>query len=397
VRHASFVEYLTGVPDAVQRARSAGFASPNARRGALLIRDRQRLEFVRSRVCSAPLRAEEALRAALRPGHSSRRRFISAGAAAILAGAGTQARAEFRYRLGMSQPLDSPNYLRMREMSENVRAESNGRMLIEVYGAGKLGSDNTMLAQLQNKQLEMYLGGNVFGPLVPVTEIAGLPFTFKNSTDVFAALDGELGDYIRAEMLAKGIHAFRRGLDNGFHQLTTRSKPIRSAEDLVGMTIRTPVQTMTVEFFEALGAKPMKFTLTELYDVLKNLTVDGQTDPLGLIVLMRLYEVQTYLSLTNHWWSGFTVVANAAAWQALPADLQAIVEKHVDAAALAQRDDIAKLNAGALDTLRGKGMIVVETDTSGFKKPLAAFYARWKENYGPKAWGLLEGRVGKLL
>jgi TRAP-type C4-dicarboxylate transport system substrate-binding protein len=81
----------------------------------------------------------------------------------------------------------------------------------------------------------------------------------------------------------------------------------------------------------------------------------------------------------------------------LPPDLQAVVEKHAETAALAQRKDIDELNADALKTLRAKGMIVNETDTSGFKKPLAAFYARWKENYGAKAWALLEARVGKLV
>jgi tripartite ATP-independent transporter DctP family solute receptor len=329
----------------------------------------------------------------------NRRNILSliAGTAAFVVGAGTRAKADFRYRLGLSQPHDSPNYVRLQEMADKVRAETNGRMLIEVHGAGALGSDNAMLAMLQKNEMEMYLGGNVFGPLVPTTEMPGLPFTFKNSADVFAALDAELGDYIRAEMLAKGLYAFHRGLDNGFHQFTTRTKPIRTVDDMVGMKIRTPVQTMTVDFFETLGAKPMKFTLSQLYEVLQNHTVDGQTDPLGLILLMKLYEVQTYLSLTNHWWSGFTLVANAVAWKALPPDLQAIVEKHAETAALAQRQDIDKLNAGALETLRAKGMIVNETDTSGFKKPLAAFYARWKENYGAKAWGLLEASVGKLV
>lgn len=325
----------------------------------------------------------------------SRRRFIAGTAAAIL-GAGTSAKADTSYRLGLSQPLDSPNYLRLKEMADHVRAESNGRMAIEVHGAGDLGSDNAMLAMVQNGQLEMYLGGNVFGPLVPVTEMPGLPFTFKNSAAVFQALDGELGDYIRAQMLAKGLYTFRYGLDNGFHQFTTSTKAIRNVHDLVGMKIRTPVQTMTVEFFETLGAKPMKFTLNQLYEVCNNYTVDGQTDPLGLILLMKLYEVQTHLSLTNHWWSGFTLVANAARWQAVPPDLQAIVEKHAANAALAQRRDADRLNAGALNNLRAKGMIVNKTDTSGFKKPLAAFYARWKGIYGDQAWSLLEARVGKL-
>jgi tripartite ATP-independent transporter DctP family solute receptor len=317
----------------------------------------------------------------------SRRGFIGAtAAAAIVAGSGTRAKADFRYRLGLSQPLNSPNFIRLQEMADNVRADTNGQMLIEVHGAGALGSDDAMLAMVQKNELEMYLGGNVFGPLVPTAELPGLPFTFKNSADVFAALDGELGDYIRAQMLAKGLYTFRRGLDNGFHQLTTSTKPIR-----------TPVQTMTVEFFETLGAKPMKFTLSKLYEVCRDRVVDGQTDPIGLAVLMKLYEVQTYLSLTNHWWSGFTMVANAAAWKALPPDIQAIVDKHAETAALAQREDIAALNAGALDTLRTKGMIVNETDTSGFKTPLAAFYGRWKEIYGAEAWALLEAHVGKLV
>jgi len=189
----------------------------------------------------------------------------------------------------------------------------------------------------------------------------GLPFTFKNPADVFAALDGDLGDHIRADLLAKGIYAFRRGFDNGFHQLTTSTKPIRTVDDLVGMKIRTPVQKMTVDFFESLGAKPMTFTLNRLYEVLKDHTVDAQTDPLQIIVLLKLNEVQTYLSLTNHWWSGFTLVANAQAWKALPPDIQAVIERHAAAAALAQRQDVERLDAGAVEWLRGKGMIVRAT------------------------------------
>jgi TRAP-type transport system periplasmic protein len=328
----------------------------------------------------------------------SRRDFVAGTAAAIVASsASTKAKADFRYRLGLSQPLDSPNFLRLKEMAESVRAESNGRMQIDVMGAGALGSDSVMLAMMQKNELEMYLGGNVFGPVVPTMELPGLPFTFKTPADVFAALDGELGEYIRGQMLAKGIYTFRHWLDNGFHQLTTRTKPINTVEDLAGMAIRTPVQTMTVDFFETLGAKPMRFPLSQLYEVLKNKTTDGQTDPLGLILLMKLYEVQTYLSITNHWWSGFTLVANATAWKALPPDIQAIIEKHAKTAALAQRQDIDRLNSGALEALRSKGMIVNECDMSGFKKPLAAFYARWKKNYGEEAWALLEARVGPLI
>jgi tripartite ATP-independent transporter DctP family solute receptor len=325
----------------------------------------------------------------------NRRQFVAGSAALILSA--KQAKADLNWRLGSSQPMDSPNVIRLKEMAERIFAETNGGLRIEVFGAGALGSDNAMLGMLQKNELEMYMAGNVLGPLVPITEMPGLPFTFISSDNVFAALDADLGDYIRAELLAKGIYQFRYGFDNGFHHLTTSTKPIRTVDDLAGMTIRTPVQKMTVDFFETLGAKPKTFPLSQLYEVLKNKTCDGQTDPLGLIVLMKLYEVQTYLSLTNHWWSGFTLTANAESWKALPTNLRQVVEKHAKVAALAQRQDIATLNASAVEVLRSTGMVVNECDTSGFKKPLAEFYARWKSVYGAQAWRLLEARVGKLV
>lgn len=327
----------------------------------------------------------------------SRRHFVGGMAAAALAGCATVKPPEIRYRLGLSQPIDSPNYIRLKEMADRVRADTGGQMQIEIFPESRLGNDSAMIAMAQKGELELYLGGNVFGPLVPVTEMPGLPFTFRNSAEVFAALDGDLGDHIRGELRAKGLRAFRHGMDNGFHHLTTSTKPIRSVDDLAGMRIRTPVQTMTVEFFQALGAKPMTFTLNRLYEVCKDRTVDGQTDPLAIVVLLKLYEVQTYLSLTNHWWSGFTLVANEEKWNALPRDVRSIVDRHVETAARAQRADIERINSGAIEVLRAKGMKVNEADTSGFRKPLGAFYARWKGIYGDRAWALLESRVGKLV
>jgi len=327
--------------------------------------------------------------------NSRRRLVVGVGAAALAGGVRAQG-GQIHYRLGLSQPLDSPNYLRLKEMADRVRTDTNGRLQIEVLGAGALGSDNQMLAMVQKGELELYMAGNVWGPLVPVTEMPGLPFTFKNSGDVFAAMDAELGDYIRAQMATKGIYQFRMGFDNGFHQLTNNTKPIRTVEDLNGMLIRTPFQKMTVDFFESIGARPKTFTLNQLYQVLKDKTVEGQTDPYQIIVLLKLYEVQRYLSITNHWWSGFTLNANLEKWNALPRDIREIVMGHAESAAIEQRKDVAKIEAGALDLLKAKGMVVNETDTSGFRRHLGAFYARWKGVYGDKAWTLLEARVGKL-
>src|ERR1051326_7638468 len=137
---------------------------------------------------------------------NSRRRVIAGIGAAGLAGGVRAQGGEMRYRLGLSQPLDSPNYIRLKEMADRVRPDTNGRMQIDVHGAGALGSDNQMLAMVQKGELELYMAGNVWGPLVPVTEMPGLPFTFKNTQEVFAALDADMGGHIRDELRAKGIH-----------------------------------------------------------------------------------------------------------------------------------------------------------------------------------------------
>src|SRR5258708_18106824 len=124
------------------------------------------------------------------------------------------------------------------------------------------------------------------------------------------------------------------------------------------MRFRPRVQKMAVVFFEWTGAKAKMFTLNRLYEVLKDHTVDAQTDPYQIIVLLKLYEVQTYLSITNHWWSGFTLNANLEKWQALPKDIPDVISRHADAAPLAQRQDVAKIDASALEVLRAKRIIV---------------------------------------
>jgi TRAP-type C4-dicarboxylate transport system substrate-binding protein len=108
--------------------------------------------------------------------------------------------------------------------------------------------------------------------------------------------------------------------------------------------------------------------------------------------------VQKYCSLTNHMWDGFWFLANLRAWQALPQDVQAIVAKHINAAAVNERADVAKLNAGLQQDLAGKGLVFNQPATAPFRDKLksAGFYAEWKGKYGEEAWAILEEAVGKL-
>jgi TRAP-type C4-dicarboxylate transport system substrate-binding protein len=131
---------------------------------------------------------------------------------------------------------------------------------------------------------------------------------------------------------------------------------------------------------------------------LRNDLVEGQENPLAIISTAKFYEVQKYCSLTNHMWDGFWFLANARAWNRLPADLQDIVARNWNEAALAERADVAQLNATLQEDLASKGLVFNQPDPAPFREVLrkAGFYSEWRYRYGEEAWAILEASVGNL-
>ena len=281
-------------------------------------------------------------------------------------------------------------------MAEAIRRETGEEFLIEVFPESRLGPDPEMFTDLRSGALEFFIAGATLGEVAPTSALPLLPFAFRDSKAVFAALDGALGDQIRSELAQNGIHAFRHCLQNGFHHLTTSTRPVHTAADLAGLKIRSPGGAIARDFFEAFGAEAGYVPFNQMYDALKARSFDGQSDPLGVVLLLRLYEVQTYLSLTAHWWSGFTLLANATAWGALPREIQEVVERDAEKFALLQRDDIEQVNAGGAEELARKGMKINTADTDSFRAKLGDFYTRWRAKAGPTTWRLLESYAGEI-
>jgi TRAP-type transport system periplasmic protein len=302
--------------------------------------------------------------------------------------------ARFHHRLGANQPAASPTALRLAEMAEATLRETDGAFRLDVYPESRLGPDPRMFAELRGGGLEFYLSGALLGGVSPTSALPLLPFAFSDSNSVFAALDGALGDLIRGELAEAGLYAFRRTWQNGFHHITTSTRPIHSAADFAGLKIRTPGGEFAADFFRTLGAEPGMVPFSGMYDALRAKTFDGQSDPLGVVQSLRLYEVQSYLSLTAHWWTGFTLLANAAAWQSLPAEIQTVVERNADRFALLQRADIEAVNAAGAKALAQHGMIVNEADTASIRARLGDFTVRWRARFDPAAWRLLEEAAG---
>ncbi|HEX3483456.1 MAG TPA: TRAP transporter substrate-binding protein [Micropepsaceae bacterium] len=333
----------------------------------------------------------------------ARRSFVfGAGAAAVALTARRPARAAtpIEMRQFHNQTEGTPLDKRLREMWAAVEQETGGKIRVRTYAGNDNipGGDPQARDMLVSGELEFYtLMGGILDEVVPIADIQGLPFAFKNSEQVYAAIDGDLGDLLRQEALTKGIYAIPKAcFENGFRHITSSTHPIRNVGDLNGMKLRVPASQMFADCFKSLGAQPISINTNKLYDALKSGMVEGQENPLAIVDGFKLYEVQRYVSLTAHMWSGYNLLANLAVWRKLPADVQDAIQRNAIKYVKLQRADNVALNATLQDGLAKHGMIFNTADTSGFRPPLGEFYRRWKERLGTKAWTMLEAHVGTL-
>jgi TRAP-type transport system periplasmic protein len=335
----------------------------------------------------------------------SRRALLKASAASAVVssvGAPFVARAqsaEFSYKYANNLPDSHPLNARAKEMAAAIKAETNGKFDLQIFPNNQLGSDTDMLSQIRSGGIEFFtLSGLILATLVPAASINGIGFAFPDYDTVWKAMDGDLGAYVRGEIKKAGLEVMDKIWDNGFRQTTSSTKPITGPDDFKGFKIRVPVSPLWTSMFKAFEAAPASINFAEVYSALQTKVVEGQENPLAIISTAKLYEVQKFCSLTNHMWDGFWFLANRRAWDAVPADIRTIVAKHINAAAVLERADVAKLNAGLQQDLAGKGLVFNQPVVAPFRDKLrsAGFYAEWKGKYGDQAWELLEKSAGKL-
>jgi len=334
--------------------------------------------------------------------HVTRRAFLSTAVAGPLAAAHVRAqrKPDFVFSQYHNQTADSSLHRRLVEMWTAVRDESGGRLETRVFAENNKhpGSDPGVLTMLVAGEIEFFtLMGGILGNVVPAMNVQQVPFAFRTAAAAHKAMDGPLGAYLRQEMAAKGIVGFPVGaFDNGIRQIGGRTRPIRVPADLAGLRMRVPDGRMFDDTFRALGAEPVTVNSSGIYEALKTGKVDAQENPLAYMHSFKHYEVMKYISLTNHMWSGFNLIANQAAFRRLPADIQALIEKHAARAVRLQREDQERANAEARTQLAARGLAFNQVEEAAFRAKLAGVYTAWKPILGAKCWGLLEAEVGRL-
>jgi tripartite ATP-independent transporter DctP family solute receptor len=306
---------------------------------------------------------------------------------------------EFSYKFANNLPASHPLNLRAGEAAGRILEATGGRVEIRLFPNNQLGSDTDVLSQLRSGAVELFtLSGLILSTLVPPAAINGVGFAFKDYDQVWPAMDGKLGAFIRGEIAKRGLVAMERIWDNGFRQTTTSAKPILAPADFDGIKLRVPVSPLWTSMFQALGAAPISINFSEVYSALQTHIADGEENPLAVIDAAKLYEVQKFCSLTNHMWDGFWLLANRRAFERLPEDARTIVAREFNSSALDERQDVARLNGQLKDKLASGGMQFNNIEREPFRARLkaAGFYKDWRARFGDEAWQTLEAAVGEL-
>ena len=308
---------------------------------------------------------------------------LLAAALGVLGGPANIRAAEFDLVEAHTTTEDHPYTLGMVRYAQLVRERTGGRVAIQIHHSRQLGDERQVVEGLQLGTVQLTVSST--GPLggfVPDMNVLDLPFLFRDAAHAYKVLDGEVGRGLLAKFEAVGI----KGLafwENGFRHITTGKKAVERPGDLKGLKIRVMENRVHQAAFRQLGADATPMAWGEVFTSLQQGLLDAQENPIPIISTFKLYEVQKYLSLTNHVYSPAPVLMSKATWDRLPADLQKILLDTATEVTKFQRDLLQEQDRKFLGELKAKGMVVNENpDRAAFRKAMEPVFDQFQGQFG---------------
>lgn len=298
--------------------------------------------------------------------------------------------ADVTIRLGHVLPESHSWHIAASGFAQEVADRTEGRIDIEVFPSGQLGSEKEVIEGLQFGSVQAGLiGSGSFQGIEPRLGIIEMPYAWSSREQAFAALDGELGTELAGLLQDKGIHVLG-WWENGFRNITNNVRPIVVPADLSGLKIRVTPDKVRLATFEGLGAEPAPLSFGELYSALQQGVFDAQENPLAIIYSSSFFEVQKYVSLSEHIWGAATLTVSTAVWDKLSPEDQAILTEAATTWGVKQREMVAQANAELVAQLEAKGMQFNEVDKAAFVDAVAPIWESQKDVYGADLLATLE-------
>ncbi|MGY4829514.1 TRAP transporter substrate-binding protein [Sphaerotilaceae bacterium SBD11-9] len=331
------------------------------------------------------------------------RRTLLATAAALAAASAVPAFAQdikprlIRFGYGLNEVSNQGRAAKV--FADEVDKLSGGKMKLRAFGAASLGTDVQMQQALIGGAQEMMVGSTA--TLVGITKEMALwdtPFLVNNAQEADALLDGPVGTKVKAKLEEKGLVGLVYW-ENGFRNLTNNKRAVTKLEDLDGIKLRVMQNNVFLDSFKTLGANAVPLPFSELFSALETKAVDGQENPFNTILSSKFYEVQKYLTVTNHVYSPWIVTVSKKFWDTLsPAEKKVLMDAAVKSRDF-ERKDTRDEAAKALADLKAKGMQINElspAEAARMREKLGAINKSIAENVGQDLWNETQAELAKI-
>ncbi|WP_136066488.1 TRAP transporter substrate-binding protein [Modicisalibacter radicis] len=260
---------------------------------------------------------------------------------------------------------------------------SGGEFTVEEHPSGALGGERAMIEGLQIGTIDTVITST--GPLgnfVPETYVLDLPFLFADYDQARCVLDGEIGQDL-LDQIGENDLVGLAWTENGFRHLTNSLRDVETPEDAAGLKIRTMENQMHMAAFEEMDVHPTPMAFPELFTALQQGTVDGQENPVSVILTSNLWEVQDHMTLTGHVYSPAVMLASPVLWDGLSDEQKGWFTQAARAGAEATRAEVSRLETEGVEALKDKGMTVVESvDKAQFQEAVEPSYSVYTDQYG---------------
>ena len=291
---------------------------------------------------------------------------------------------EMTLKIGVSTAETDPRNIAAQQFADEIAEKTGGAVTAQVYPSGQLGGDADLINSmaLDSGTVDIIItDASNFATYDEKMGISALPFQFADFESAWAFMDSDIEAAAEEGLIDQNMRVLAH-YDNGFRCVTNSKKPIETPDDMKGLLIRTPENPVIMATMTALGANPQPLSFSELYQALQQKTYDAQENPIPVIYNNKLYEVQEYLSVTNHIYSGMCFTIAESTWQKLSADQQAIVQEAATASAELNRETNKQQTEDLVSKLEEAGMKINNPDLTPFAEASASVLEDSADTYG---------------
>ena len=302
-------------------------------------------------------------------------------------------------KFGHLNNTDHPTSMGVKKFAELVAAKSGGKIKVNEFASSQLGNELQQQSALMGGVQEMLVASTTsLAGIVKEYGLLDFPFLFSNARQADAMVDGPLGKLLNSKLNDKGIVVLGF-FDLGFRNVTNSKRPITKGEDLEGLKLRVIPNPVFIETFKTFKANPVPMPFAELYGALENKAVDGQENPYAVILSSKFYEVNKYVSETNHVYTTNPIQISKRFWDKLSAAEQKLIQDAANEAQNYQRVVSREVSSKAVNELKAKGMVfneIAPSEQARMRSDVKAVHDKFAASYDPAVVKLFKSELERV-